>query len=131
MDMRKMESLYDKLCKEWDNVADKELSANMLDALHKLTGTIHYLDEMMESEDEYSGESYRNGSRGRGGNRSYRGSSYNDGSYRRGQPRDRMGRYSGEYSREGDFRSELEAMMRDAPDERTREAMRQMMQNMG
>ena len=130
MEMRKIEKLYDRLCDEWDNFADKELSTSTLDTIYKLTGTIHYLDEMMEDGDEYSERgSYRNGGGGgRGGNRSNRdGGSYR-GSYRRGgESRRREGRYSGA----GDFRDQLEDMMLDAPDESTREAMRRMLNNMG
>ena len=124
MDYRKAEEYYDKLCKELDNQFGKEISAGTLDTMHKLTGTIHYLDEMMnDGQDEYSERSYRGG-------RSYRydgGSSYDDGRSMR-RNRDSMGRYSRNYS--GGFEDELRMLMEEAPDENTKQAMRQMRQNM-
>lgn len=130
MDYRKIEDFYEKLCKEIDNQTGKDLSAGTLDTMHKLSATIHYLDEIMkDDEEDYSerGRSYRG--------RSYEGRSYEDGrSMRRGQRRDSMGRYSRNYSREysrgGDFEEELRELMEDAPDERTREAMRSVLANM-
>lgn len=140
-DIRKMEEYYDKLCKELDNQYGKELSAGQLDTMFKLTGTVHYLDKMMEQaeeEEEYS--SYREGGSSRrreGGSsrRAYREGSYRDGgssregyeSSRRRQRRDNMGRYA---SRGGDFMEQLEELMEDAPSDREREAIRQMMQQM-
>ena len=124
MDYRKAEEYYDKLCKELDNQFGKEISAGTLDTMHKLTGTIHYLDEMMDkNEDDYSERSYRGG-------RSYRydgGRSYDDGRSMR-RNRDSMDRYSRNYS--GGFEDELRMLMEEAPDENTKQAMRQMLQNM-
>lgn len=138
MDYRKFDETYDKLCKELEKQMDKELSAGTLSTMHQLAGTMHYIDELMKAdeEDEYSergGErSYRDGYRSYRGGRSYDdGRSYEDGrSMRRGQRRDSMGRYSREYSRGGDFREQMEDMMADAPDEQTKQAMRQMLNNM-
>lgn len=138
-DIRKMEETYEKLCKELDNQFNKELSAGTLDTMFKLTGTVHYLDKMMEQaeeEEEYS--SYRESSRRRDGGssrRAYREGSYRDGgssregyeSSRRRQRRDNMGRYA---SRGGDFMAQLEDLMEEAPSEQERQAIRQMMQQM-
>lgn len=132
-DYRKIEEYYEKLCKELDNQLGKELTGQQLDTMQKLTATIHYLDKMMEEEgeDEYSERSYRGGRSYRDGRRSYEGRSYEGGrSMRRGQRRDSMGRYSREYSRGGDFEEELRDLIDDAPDEQTKQAMRQMLQNM-
>ena len=124
MDYRKFDETYDKLCKELETQMDKPLSAGTLSTMHQLAGTMHYIDELTKSdgEDEYSERSYR----------SYRGDrSYNDGrSMRRG--RDSMGRYvsRGDYSRGGDFAMEVERLMAEAPDEQTKQAMRQMLNNM-
>lgn len=131
MDYRKFEDTYDKLCKELENQMGKDLSAGTLSTMHQLAGTMHYIDELMKADEEgeYSGRYYRDG----GSYRSYRGGdrSYDDGrSMRRG--RDSMGRYTsrGDYSRGGDFREQIENMMAEAPDQRTRDAMRQMLDNM-
>lgn len=141
LDYRKAEEYCEKLEKELDNQFGKELSAGTLDTMFKLTGTVHYLDKMMEQaeeeEDEYS--SYREGrsrrregsSRRRDGGSYREGGSYRDGGYessRRRQRRDNMGRYA---SRGGDFREQLEDLMEEAPSEEARQAIRQMMQQMG
>ena len=124
MDYRKAEEYYDKLCKELDNQFGKELSAGTLDTMHKLTGTIHYLDEMMgKGEDEYGERSYRGG-------RSYRydgGRSYDDGRSMR-RNRDSMGRYSRNYS--GGFEDELRDLMNDTTDQHTKQAVMRMLENM-
>jgi hypothetical protein len=76
-------------------------------------------NEAMEGEDEeyssYGGMSYADGNmRSRGGSYA-RGRSY-------ARRRDSMGRYSSEgYSRAGEMISELNRLMEDAPDERTRQ----------
>lgn len=133
MDYRKFDDTYDKLCKELEKQMDKELSAGTLSTMHQLAGTMHYIDELMKSDeaDEYSERSYRDGGSYRDG-RSYRGDrSYNDGrSMRRGRGAD--GRYvsRGDYSRGGDFRAQMEDMLDMAPDEATKQAMRQMLNTM-
>lgn len=124
MDYRKAEEYYDKLCKELDNQFGKEISAGTLDTMHKLTGTIHYLDEMMnDGEDEYSERSYRDG-------RSYRYDGvrpYDDGRSMR-RNRDSMGRYSRNYS--GGFEDELRDLMNDTTDQHTKQAMMRMLEDM-
>ena len=124
MDYRKAEEYYDKLCKELDNQFGKEISAGTLDTMHKLTGTIHYLDEMMnDGQDEYSERSYRGG-------RSYRydgGSSYDDGRSMR-RDRDSMGRYSRNSS--GGFEDELRDLMNTTTDQHTKQAVMRMLDDM-
>lgn len=132
MDYRKFDETYDKLCKELEKQMDKDLSAGTLNTMHQLAGTMHYIDELMKSDegDEYSERSYRDRSY-RGGRYYDDGRSYEDGrSMRRGQRRDSMGRYSREYSRGGDFREQMEDMLDMAPDDATKQAMRQMLNNM-
>lgn len=133
MDYRKMDEFYEKLCKELENQLGKELSANTLDTMFKLTGTVHYLDKMMEeADDEYSERSYRGDRSYRDGRRSYRdGRSYEGGhSMRRGQRRDSMGRYSREYSRGGDFEEELMELMENSPNEQVRQEIKRMLDNL-
>lgn len=133
MDIRKLEMRRENLCKELDGLPMQENSPSKIELTHYLTGAIHYIDELLEAESERSGSSYR-----------YRGDVMS------GQDRDNMGRYMSDVSRNrsyGDgrgrsmayddmgtsrgFRDELERMMRDAPDERTRDAARTMLSNMG
>lgn len=91
--MKSLEKLKDMLCEELDKIGKKgELSAGMLETVHKLTDTIKNIDkiEMYEQYEEEGGNSY---ARGRG----------------RNARRDSMGRYSreggssydGDYSEEG------------------------------
>ena len=104
--------------------AGGKLSAGDLDTLDKLTHILKSLKgtmAMMEEDDEYSGHY------------PYMGGSYCDGAYRRGsyaQKRDRMGRYSRErgYSRDGGMVEELRELMREAPDERTRQEFQRFIQ---
>lgn len=124
--------LRDKLCKELEEYSAHELDARSLDVVDKLAHTVKNLDKIIEAEEggsqgsfnSYNGNSMRGGySRGDG---SYR-NSYEEGSYARGRrnaPRDGMGRYSGDYSREnsrdGGMVEKLYKMMEEAPDDRTR-----------
>ena len=100
--MKSLEKLKEMLCEELEKIGKKgELSAGMLETVHKLTDTIKNIDkiEMLEEDGEYSeagnwmgegrmyGTSYARGGRGRG----------------RNAKRDSMGRYSreGGYSEDG------------------------------
>lgn len=118
-----MTALYDireMLCKELDEIARKgELSAGDLEAVHKLTDTMKNIDkiEMLE-DDGYSRDGdWMADIRGTYG----RGNSY--------RHRDRMGRYSRTDAREH-MKKQLEDMMRNADDDRTRDALRRCMDAM-
>lgn len=155
--MHKLYELKEMLCEELKEYGDKKLDAGSLEVIDKLAHAIKNLDKIIEAydEQEYSmaGGSYEGGgsnagggsyegsyARGRGRGRSYAGGggSYADGgSYARGRGRyarrDRMGRYSSEggYSRaEDDFRTELEELMQDAPNDKIKQKMQSMMQNL-
>lgn len=132
-----MHAVYDlkeMLCKELEEYGKKgELSAGTLDIVDKLAHTIKNLDKIIETyeEDEYSnyGGSYDNG----GG--MYNRGSYRDGSYARGRGRnarrDSMGRYSSNgYSRTGDMVEQLRNLMNDAPDDRTRQEIQNLVSRM-
>jgi len=131
------------LCKELEEIAEKgELSAGGLDTLHKLTDTIKNIDKIEMLEDgDYSNdgdwEAEMRGNYGRGYSRDgdRGGSRGGQGGYssRRGQRRDNMGRYSreGRYSRGGDMMEYVDMMMDEAPDERTREMIRDFKEKMG
>jgi len=97
------------------------MSSSDLDALEKLTHTLASVKKIMafmEDDEGYSGNWPEGGYR-----ESYRGS-YNRGSYAR--KRDRMGRYSGGYSR-GDLADKMRQLMMDAPDDRTRQEMQRLL----
>lgn len=134
--MHEIYDLKEMLCKELEEYGKKgEMTAGSLDVVDKLAHTIKNLDKIIET---YEEEGYSNrggiyeggmtgGSYARGGrNRSYAGGrSYRGGSYARGRGsnarRDAMGRYSSEgYSRAEDMIDQLNDLMEDAPDERTR-----------
>ena len=120
--------------------AGGKLSTGDVDYVDKLTHALKSIKAVMKMEEESEmddGYSERMYSRGydRG---SYRGS-YNDGgSYAMGRGRgryanrDSMGRYSSNdgYSRGGDTVSELREIMRDLPDDQTRQEMQRLIQKM-
>lgn len=134
-----MHKLIEFVCNELDDLerkAEKNGKLSMqevqyMDTLAHAKKNLFKSEEMME-EDGYSmdrdyaysreGRSYSNARMGRG-----RGSNAS---------RDSMGRYSSNrYSREGysteeDFRSELEELMREAPNERVRQKLQMMMNEM-
>ena len=134
--MHEIYDLKEMLCKELEEYGKKgDLTAGSLDVVDKLAHTIKNLDKIIESyeeDGEYSsrGVSYAGGmgmggaSYERGG-RSYRGGNMGGRSYARGRGRnarrDAMGRYSTEgYSRNDEMIEQLNDLMDDAPDERTR-----------
>ena len=116
MGMKSMYELRDMLCKELDELARKgELGAGDLEIAHKLTATIKNIDkiEMMEDGGYSRDSEWEADMRGTYG----RGSSY------RGRRRDAMGRYTRADAREH-MRAQLDDMMRDADDDKTRDAIR-------
>lgn len=121
------EQLYDMLCDELDQIAEKgELTAGSLDTIDKLTHSIKSLGTIMamegySNEGSYEG-SYEGRSNARGGNRGRS----NRGSYAR--RRDSRGRYSRERGYSMDDKKEhimekLEDLMHDAQDSKTRMAI--------
>lgn len=122
MSMNAMYDIRDMLCKELDEIARKgEMSAGDLEAVHKLTDTIKNIDKI---------EMYEDGGYSRGGDweADMRGT-YGRGSSYRGRKRDSMGRYSRADAHEH-IRGQLEDMMRDADDDRTRDAIRRCMETL-
>ena len=156
--MHEIYELKEKLLKELEEYAAKEMSAGSLDVIDKLAHAIKNICKIIESaemeEEEYSRRgSYDNGNQGGG---SYRGGRYSrnmgGGSYRgggrysreggysregvayargRGQNarRDSMGRYSGEGD-PGDMAEQLEDMMQDAPNDQIRQQMQQLVKQL-
>lgn len=115
-----MHAIYDlkeMLCKELEEYGKKgELSAGTLDIVDKLAHTIKNLDKIIEAseEDDYSNyggnyEMNRNRSYARGRNRRYS---------------------STGYSRNSDMVSQLRMLMNDAPDDRTRQKIQNLVSEM-
>ena len=122
------------LCHEIERiVSEGDLNRERLELLHKLTDTLKnfYKIEMAE---EYGEEGYsHDGSYDRDRRYSHDGGSYgnSDGGSYEGSPSGRRRHYvRGHYSYDdgkGDFGGKLEELMRDAPTEKDREAIRRCM----
>lgn len=117
--MHKLHELKEKLMRELEDYSENgKFSKEDVEAIKYITSAIDHLCNIMEDADtEYSerGGSYAyeqdGGNRGTGYSRNY--------VYARGRRRDSMGRYSREGSRE-EMVMQLREMMQNAPDERTR-----------
>jgi len=128
--MHKLYDVKEKLIREMEEYANKSnLSKDDVMSIKYLSSSIDHICNILEKadEEEYSnamGNSYEM-SYARGG----RGSSYARGGNVR---RDSMGRYSRErgYSMEDDFRSELEELMREAPNEQIKMKLQRIMSEM-
>lgn len=124
-----MKSIREKLCRELDEVARKpDLGAGDLDILHKITDTVKNIDKIEMLEDgDYSRagewEADMRGTYGRGSSYARRGTHYVRGHYSRDGEGERYSRYG--------MREHIEDMMRDAQDDRTREALRRCLDDLG
>lgn len=114
--------ISDKIAEKTRKIQSNGMTDGDLDTIEKLTHSLASIKKIMAfmDDEEYSGnypDSYRMAYRG-----SYRGGSYK---------RDRMGRYSGErgYSR-NDLADKMRDLMRDAPDDRTRQEMQRMIEKL-
>lgn len=126
--MHKLYELKDKLMRELEDYSENgKFSKEDVEAIKYITSAIDHICNIMEDDDEegYGGDMMRMGGRsyadGRRGNRSYaRGRGGN-------ARRDSRGRYSSEgYSYE--FKADLEELMQDAPNERVKMKLREVMQ---
>lgn len=119
--------LKGKLMKELRHYSEAEINASNLGIIDTLAHAAKNVCKLIDAEEEKDGGfSYREGmSRRDGGSSNRMGKSYDDGSYDEGgsyrRKRDSMGRYS----RTGMI-DHLRELMESAPDERTREKLRQM-----
>ena len=136
--MDKLYDLKDRLCKELEGYAGKELNSSSLDIVMRLAGAVKNIGKIIRMCEEDEGGEYSNRyvygyepmSRDvePGREIAYRGS-YARG--RRNAPRDSMGRYSGEgYSRHSDPARELRELMAHAPDEQTRHQLEEIARRM-
>ena len=126
--MKALHELREMLAKEIDEITKKgELTAGSLDTVDKLTHSLKSIDTIiaMNGGDEYSQRGYDGGNMGGNYSGYYPRYSYARG----GQRRMANGRYSRDDGRENMIR-QLEDMMNDAPDEKTREAIRRCVDQM-
>lgn len=135
--MHKLYELKEKLMRELEDYSENgKFSKEDVEAIKYITSAIDHICNIMENEDEYSntgmmgGGPYSYADDGRGGNRGGR----SNRSYARGRGRnarrDRMGRYSSEGGYSYDFKVDLEELMQDAPNERVKMKLREVMQEM-
>ena len=126
--MHKLYELKEKLMRELEDYSENgKFSKEDVEAIKYITSAIDHICNIMEDADEegYSGDMMRMGGRSYAdGRRGGRGRSYARGSNAR---RDSRGRYSSEgYSYE--FKADLEELMQDAPNERVKMKLREVMQ---
>lgn len=128
--MHKLYELKDMLCEELEEYGSKgKLDVGSLDVVDKLAHAVKNIDKIIECKEEDAYSNADGMSMGRNG-------SYG-GSYARGRGRnarrDAMGRYSreGGYSRaEDDFRTEMEDLLHDAPNDHIRQKMQALLREM-
>lgn len=136
MDMNELYKVEDIAIKEIKSVTDngKFRSREEIDNVYKLMDILKDIKCMEDGYSEDDMESYRGSYDDRRGGRSYDGESYRGRG--RNARRDSMGRYASEgsyrrYSRDGEFKSQLESLMDEAPDEQTRKNIQRMINDMG
>lgn len=132
--MHELHELKEKLCQELEEYNSKEMTAGSLEVIDKLAHTIKNLGKIIEMYEESEGYSSRGGmpyeggyggsyARGRGG-RGGRTGANQYGSYARG-------RYPMEgYSRNEGMIAELEELMMEAPDERSKKEFQRFISKM-
>lgn len=131
--MQKLQELRDMLCKELESLPDRgKLDTTGLQKADMLAHTIKNLDKITEK-DGYSGNRYYYGERQRDSMGRYVG----DASDGRGGYNDRGGYSSGyhdyamDYSRDmADIKGELTEIMNSTDSPRTRQSLKQIIQNM-
>ena len=133
--MHKLYELKEKLMRELEDYSENgKFSKEDVEAIKYITSAIDHICNIVENEDEYSNAgmmgsgpysyAYADGGRSGRSNRSYaRGRGRN-------ARRDSMGRYSSEGGYSYDFKVDLEELMQDAPNERVKMKLREVMQEM-
>lgn len=128
--MKELYELKDKLSKELENYSRKDITASTLTMVDTLAHALKNLDKVIEKCEEEE-EQYSNDGGSMRGSYGYSRRMYSrdGGSYRR--RRDSMGRYSRDgYSGDDDVTMELQDLMRNAPDERTRQKIQTILDRM-
>ena len=123
--MHKLYDLKEKLMRELEGYADNgKYSKDDVEVIKYITSAIDHICNIMEDSDEYSAAPAG----------MYNGM-YNGRSYARGRmtaPRDARGRYSGRmYSGAGDVMADLQDVMAEAPDDRTRQEIQNLITRLG
>lgn len=131
--MQELYKLKDKLTDELKGYAKKDISASSLTMIDTLAHSLKNIDKVIEKCEEEEGyssmPSYEGGSMR--GSSAYARRYSRDDSYAR-RRRDSMGRYArAGYSRDDDVAEELHDLMRNAPDERTRQRIQTIIDKMG
>lgn len=144
--MKVYNDIRDMLCDELEEIAKKkELTTNSLEVIYKSVDVLKDIKTIESMEQEYPSEGY---SRDGGYSQGYynrmpfymyddMGMSHEGNSYARGRGsnarRDSMGRYADGYARNGysgDTKEELRNLMERASNDREREAIRKVLDNM-
>ena len=129
--MRELYDIKENLLKEMKAYAKKDVTASSLTMIDTLAHALKNIDKVIEKCEEEEGGEYSNGGSMRGsyGDGYSRRYSRDGGSYRR---RDSMGRYSrdGYSGHDEDVTMELQDLMRNAPDERTRQKIQTILDRM-
>ena len=127
--MRELYDIKENLLKEMKSYAKKDISASSLTMIDTLAHAIKNIDKVIEKCEEEDGGYSNDGMRGSYGDGYSRRYSRDGGSYRR---RDSMGRYSraGYSGHDEDVTMELQDLMRNAPDERTRQKIQTILDRM-
>lgn len=128
--MHKLHELKEKLMRELEDYSENgKFSKEDVESIKYITSAIDHICNIVEDMDEYSmnmggssyrGGSYEGGSYEGGQSMAGRGGSYARGGRRGGRTgRNQYGSYG--YSRAEDISTELRELMKDAPDDRTRQ----------
>lgn len=108
------EIVSDRIAEKTRKVKNNGMTDGDLDTIDKLTHTMKSIKgvlSMMGEDEDYSG--------------------YYPHAYARGRRRDSMGRYSGEYGySRNDLADKMRALMNDAPDDRTRQEIKRMIEKL-
>lgn len=127
--MRELYDIKENLLKEMKAYAKKDVTASSLTMIDTLAHALKNIDKVIEKCEEEEGGEYSNDGSMRGSYGYSRRYSRDEGSYRR--RRDSMGRYSRDgYSGDDDVTMELQDLMRNAPDDRTRQKIQSILDRM-
>lgn len=120
--------LKEMLCKELEEYGSKgELSTGTLEIVDKLAHTVKNLDRIIESYEEEEGSyAYEDGMYYKGVRSMNRGGD----SYARGRGRNARRDSMSRYSRNSDMVDQLRDLMREAPDEKTRQEIQRLVTKM-
>ena len=124
--MHKLMELKEKLMRELEDYSENgKFSKEDVESIKYITSAIDHICNIMEDGEEYSSATMYTPYNGM-----YNGGSYTRRSYARGRmnaPRDARGRYSGA----ADVMADLQEVMAEAPDDRTRQEIQNLITRLG